>query len=390
VLHLDDGVLRRLHDDPSGVLSAARVHLASCLQCRQRAAALAENAGATARAFGEDTTPPADLDAALASFHARGQEPVPMPGLRSNVIQPVSLAPRPRYTPALLAVAVTAAMVFVVFMSLSAMGINFLTIFEPQQFQPIGVSLRDRQAMRYLPPLEAYGTLRELARPQTVYVPNAQQASALARMPVRLPQVIPPGVTGAVRFAVSSPGVAMFTFSAAKARAAALAAHRPLPAMPPGLDGGTLQVSAGPVVLMTFGGQPLDSAARAQAARRTREERRADLPDLMIAQAPMPRVLSTGVSARQIEGYLLNMPGVPPGLAAQIVRIGDPETTLPIPVPIDRARAQPVIVQGVRGLAVGDNTGVGAGVIWERDGFIYGVAGSLTETDILAIANSLR
>jgi hypothetical protein len=41
-------------------------------------------------------------------------------------------------------------------------------------------------------------------------------------------------------------------------------------------------------------------------------------------------------------------------------------------------------------MALGDNTGLGAGVVWQRDGFLYGVAGSRSERDILAIANSLR
>jgi hypothetical protein len=49
-----------------------------------------------------------------------------------------------------------------------------------------------------------------------------------------------------------------------------------------------------------------------------------------------------------------------------------------------------VQVQGTSGLAVGDNTGIGSGVIWEKDGVVYGVAGALPESQILAIANSLQ
>ena len=106
-------------------------------------------------------------------------------------------------------------------------------------------------------------------------------------------------------------------------------------------------------------------------------------------QAPAPRVYSTGASVRDIIDYLLVQPGVSPSLAAQIRAIGDPSTTLPIPIPVDREQAQTVWIGGSPALAVGDETGVGAVVIWERAGMVYGVAGPLRESELLAVANSL-
>jgi len=43
----------------------------------------------------------------------------------------------------------------------------------------------------------------------------------------------------------------------------------------------------------------------------------------------------------------------------------------------------------VGGVAVGDNTGLGAGVIWIKGGLVYGVAGTLKQKAILDIANHL-
>ena len=40
-------------------------------------------------------------------------------------------------------------------------------------------------------------------------------------------------------------------------------------------------------------------------------------------------------------------------------------------------------------MAVGDNTGLGAGVIWIKGGLVYGVAGTLKKDAIVAIANGL-
>jgi len=41
-------------------------------------------------------------------------------------------------------------------------------------------------------------------------------------------------------------------------------------------------------------------------------------------------------------------------------------------------------------VAIGDQTGAGSVVIWEKNGMIYGVGGPLKESDVLAAANSLH
>ena len=59
---------------------------------------------------------------------------------------------------------------------------------------------------------------------------------------------------------------------------------------------------------------------------------------------------STGVTPTQLEDYLLAQPGISPQLAADIKAIGDPTTTLPIPVPVQFATSSKVTVQGVQGV----------------------------------------
>jgi len=79
-----------------------------------------------------------------------------------------------------------------------------------------------------------------------------------------------------------------------------------------------------------------------------------------------------------------------PQLAGQIRAIKDPSSTLPVPIPVDMATSKKVTVQGVEGIFVGDSTGLGSAVIWQKDGIVYGVAGTLTEQQVLAVANSLH
>jgi hypothetical protein len=115
-----------------------------------------------------------------------------------------------------------------------------------------------------------------------------------------------------------------------------------------------------------------------------------DLPPLVIVEAVAPRVYSTGATAREIEGYLLSMPGVAPQLADEIRAIGDPSTTMPIPVPIDKSYSQQIVIDGTRGLAIGDNTGVGGMIVWQRNGIVYGVCGGMQQRQLMEVAQSLR
>ncbi len=116
-----------------------------------------------------------------------------------------------------------------------------------------------------------------------------------------------------------------FTFSAAKAARAASAQGTALPPMPAGLDGSTLVASLGPVVVATYGIHPSSTGPSSPAGSTAAAARSsAHLSIVVIAQAPAPRVASTGASAHEIESYLLSLPGVPPQLAGEIRAIGDP------------------------------------------------------------------
>jgi hypothetical protein len=114
-----------------------------------------------------------------------------------------------------------------------------------------------------------------------------------------------------------------------------------------------------------------------------------NLPQLIVAESKTPVVTSTGVTVKELENYLLAQPGISPQLAADIRAIGDPTTTLPIPVPIEFATSANVTVQGVHGVALGDNTGLGSAVVWIKHGDVFLVGGTLKQTQVVNIANHL-
>lgn len=254
---------------------------------------------------------------------------------------------------------------------------SFLNIFEPTRLAAVPLTTADMQSLRNMPNLDAYGSMGAVSQPRFQQVTSAARAAAASGLTLHLRATLPSDVPSRVVYEAASRGVATFTFSAARARAAAHG--KALPAMPDGLDGSSLQVTVGPAVAAIYDGST-----------DMMNVRQGSLPTLIIAQAAAPRVTSTGATVRQIEAYLLRLPGISPALARQIKAIGDPNATLPIPIPVDSASAQTVRVQGVSGLAIGDNTGIGSVVVWVKGGMVYGVGGTLPQDQVLAIADSLH
>ncbi len=296
---------------------------------------------------------------------------------------------------------------------------GFLTIFTPQQITAVSVT---QDQMRSLPDLNSYGTFTQTSRIQPRSVSDAAAASTAAGIKVLVPGSLPGGVPNSPSYEVMGGQSASFTFSAAKALATAEQKGKSLPPMPANIDGSTIQVTTGSAVLTIYGGNhsnirsadptvianmKIKEQAKAAAeksggagsllgkstgngASSVSSEDMQNLPSLVIGQTTAPVVTSTGATAAELEAYLLAQPGIDPNLASTIRAIGDPSTTLPIPIPVGKASSHPIQVQGVNGLSVADSTGIGGGIIWQKGGMVYGVAGTLSESDLIAIANSLQ
>ncbi len=277
-----------------------------------------------------------------------------------------------------LSAAATVALVATV-LTLTGVAETILTIFEPKQIVAVPITMNDLSGA---PSFETYGTLAWSSQPRPYDVPDLPTATRESGMTVLLPGNLPPGV-GAPRYGVMPKTTATFTFSAEKTRQAAAAQKRTPPPMPANIDGSKLFISGGPAVVAIYddGARPTDSTGASPFS---------GMPRLIVAQGKPPVVQSDGVTVEQLQSYLLAQPGLSPQLAAQIRAIKDPSSTLPVPIPVDMATSKKVTVQGVEGIFVGDSTGLGSAVIWQKDGIVYGVAGTLTEQQVLAVANSLH
>ena len=364
--HLSDGTLRRKFDDADSLTESENRHYSACADCQSRYATLADDARVVAGAL---AVPDIKVDVASAFIRVRSA-PAAQPrfGIRLPIVRPAS---RP-------VMGVLAAATVILALVVTGVAQGIFIFFQPHSVQVVSVSVADLQS---LSGLTDFGTLTWTTQPAPQLVTSAAEAATVSGLHVPVVGKLPNGVSSNVTYAAMPAAVGVFTFDAAKAAAAAAKAGKTLPAMPAGMDGSKLTVTVGPAVVEIFGN--LNAGAPSDASQLS-------LPQLVVGESSAPVVTSSGVTTQQLENYLLSLPGVSPKLAAAIRAIKDPSTTLPIPIPIEYATSKSVTVQGVGGVAVGDNTGLGAGVIWIKSGTVYGVAGALKQDAILDIANGLK
>jgi len=364
VAHLTDGTLRRMVDDPDARAGADAAHLDGCTECKTRLAGISDDARSIANLL---TVPDAPIDVSRA-FAQVARAPRSQPAL---VRLPVFRSPVRPMRLALVAAVMVAALSLVAFASAGL-------FFKPSTVVAVPVTVADMQALSQL---SEYGTVTWTEQPNLQVATSAADASAAAGgVTAPVAHNIPSGISTTITYGAMSKAVATFTFSADKAQAAAAASGKTLPKLPAGIDGATLTVTVGPAVGEIYGDMNQQSS----------NANEVNLPQLVIAKSAAPTVASTQVSTSTLEDYILSLPGISTDLANAVRAVKDPSTTLLIPVPVEYASATQVDINGQNGVALGDNTGLGGGVVWVgKDGYVYVVAGSIKKDVAVNIARTL-
>jgi len=350
-------------DDPDADSGTDKRHLETCAECQARYGTVSKDALAISSLM---TAPELKVDVPSA-FNRVRTAPAARPrfGFRLPVMRPGS-------RPVVLAFA-TAVAAIALLVTAIAQDSNTFT---PQTLTPVPVTMADMEALSQL---SAYGTVTWTKQPQPQIVTSAAEAISVSGLPVPKVATLPTGVSSTVTYAAMGQATAVFTFSTTKAAAAAAQAGKTLPALPAGMEGAQLTVTVGPALAEIYGNMNAAGSDPTQAG----------MPQLIVGETSAPVATSSQVTVVQFENYLLSQPGISAELKAAIKAIGDPSTTLPIPIPVQFATSSTVTIQGVQGLALGDNTGVGAGVIWIKHGVVYGVVGTIKRDDAVNVANQL-
>ncbi|HEX4755685.1 MAG TPA: hypothetical protein VH661_08025 [Candidatus Dormibacteraeota bacterium] len=363
--HLSEGMLRRVHDDSFAASNDERAHLAGCDRCRQRMSDVARDAQLATRLFAGTGDGRTAVEPALARLRSQFAS-----GAATATGGPS--APR-RIRSRRWALGVIAAPVLAVVLVVSANAAGWLSIFSPTTVAPISLTVGDVSG---LPDLSGYGTMH-VNQPDSHEVGSAAAAAAATGLPVLRPAVTA-DVPAQVRWQVIGTGSATFTLDASAANAAAARAGRAAPQIPSNLDGASVTVNAGPGVVAVYGGSATSG-----------ELGGANLPALIIGEGLRPTASTNGATLAQLEDFLVSQPSISPQLAAEIRAIGQPASTLPIPVIAGVMTSQTITIDGVRGVVTGDSTGLGTAVIWEKDGIVRVVAGALARSEVISIAQSL-
>jgi hypothetical protein len=370
VRHIAEGVLRRLDDEPLAVPDRVTDHVAGCGRCSARRARIAHDTERAARLLSAPQLVP-NADVAWArlqrELHPRAEEGAdrhrrPGPGFQRP----------PRFPRVSLRAGLVIGAVGIVVAGTAAAA-TLTTIFAPTHVAPVSLSQSDLRAITAFMNLGdsqvlggfptpsgsstvAFGTIKWSSSGIAQPASSLAEATTEAGFPVSLPAHLPAGVGAVGQFIVQPRVSATVTFNSTAA----------------GVGGSSVALDAGPAVLVEYA-----------AASGT------DLPTLGVVTMPRPTALSTGATISQIEAFLLNQPGIPPGLAEEVRLLGDLRTTLPVPVP-PGASVRSVQVAGWPGVLVADPSNAAAGVVWQDGGgTLHAVAGILDSQDVLNVADQL-
>jgi hypothetical protein len=368
-MHPSDGTLRRALDEPVAVDAAKRAHVVSCAKCAERLRRISTDAGAVQAMLHAPGAIPDVVAARARLARTEAKAPGHRPAMRVH-----RRVGRTNRLVAGAGIALAASAVLVV----SGGAQDFLSLFQPSRVAAVPVTASD---VRSLAGLASYGTVS--GGSSITFEPEPDAAAAEAAAGIAAPVVgdLPAGTTAQPNYAVVSGVVVTFTFSKQLAEEAAARAGGTLPALPDGLDGSTLSVMIAPAAVVSYGIDPSDFL------------RSDSLPSgqaFVVVKTRTPTVTSTGVTVQQLERYLLSVPGIPAGVASEIRALGDPTQTIPIPIPVDLASGTPVSINGASGVLIGDSTGLGSAVIWQHNGVVYAIAGTVTSNEVLGIARSTR
>jgi anti-sigma factor RsiW len=416
---VDEGQLRAYLDGEVSEAEEAVIaaHLGDCAACDRRCQELAEGALATSTVLAAWLPAPAGdqtsadderrASAALARFQATIREDARDNGvargswfdqLKEQMTQMMKRLTAPRLRPALSAIAAVAilAIAFTV-TPVASLADQLTKTFRVQQFAAIAVhvpgmtSLPQPQSVdpaqldqlrQMLAPLGTPTTniTHDTAR-QVADVAAAQAFLAQHGATLQVPGKVPTAFDGkTAQYGVADPTSSTYVLNVAVAKQYLSMLNSPeLSALPwpNGVDQLTFGLDTPAAAVSVYGDQTQGFGILQMA----------NLPNSGPGAGPALH-LPDELDVNAFRTALLALPGLPQDTVNQVKNVQDWDRTLIIPVPED-ATTKNVSIKGNAGLLIVDGQGRGSVVIWQADGQLFAVGGTLSEADILSIANNL-
>jgi hypothetical protein len=260
-----------------------------------------------------------------------------------------------------------------------------------QRVQPVAVDL---SALRVLPAgdahdLSRFGTYTGPKEPQ-VRAASLAEAARSTGLNLRAPSNLPASLRNSRAIYVSERADFAVTYDGQKVVQAAREMgidDSALLTQLRTLDGVTVRGSVPAAAAFLYGTPPSDKGA-GQAGNQGKAAGSTGGQFVGFLQVQSPTLsVPQSVNVDQLRELVLKSGAVPPALANQLLAIQDWRNTLPIPV--TRGKATQVSVDGTTGTLVTGELAVPA-LIWQKDGVLYVLAGTLSETELLDAARSLQ
>jgi hypothetical protein len=382
----DEGTLYAYLDQElaSEAGQALAAHVRSCPSCREALVSLEQSRRATRAPLASLEAPPAAFAApslALQRFRQRLAQPE-APLARWRFDSMFYALRRRRWGPAVAAALLVAILASGLAISpVRAAASRFLGIFRVQKFTVIQVNSQQLEA------LNGYQSL-VLGEPRFDNighspVADVAAASQAAGFPVLAPTWLPQQARGATQIEVTSGGRAATQVNIAAARSILRSANLSTSGLPAGMDQAEVWADIPPVVVQHYGtGQN----------------------GLMVIQSTSPTVhVPDGFDMAAVGEQGLRLLGMDATTAQQMARRIDWGTTLIVPVPVDLASFQQVQVRGVdaylftssgrsqsSGVTSGMSLPQGMFLLWNADGRIYAIGGTVSRSELIQAAESLK
>lgn len=278
-----------------------------------------------------------------------------------------------RWIPLLLLAIIVVAGAFALFPALRIAAQDPLGVFRVQRFATVTVDPSTLPAPKGAPDPTGMGSLTIQQMPGVTTSASVKDAQSMVDFAVRVPKSIPSGLENPSKIAVTKEGKFSYTFDLKKAQTYLASLGIAGIELPASLNGATITATIPSQVMIEY-------RAQSQTG-----------PSLILSQGRSPVLEAPpGLDVDLLRRQMLALPVLPPELKSQLEAIQDWQHTAVIPLPRQGATSKEVSVDGgMKGLYVEGTGGEAQGLLWEKNGVIYGITGGVTPDQFMAAANSL-
>jgi hypothetical protein len=393
-MHISQGELRAYYDHEVSDLDRERVgaHLASCVECQQQAAALATRAQAVNQCLA--ALAPRPLEAPVSVGVARARLGARISQSEKEKTTMWNKLFERRYQPAwaTLGAIVILAVLLLAFPPVRALAIDFLGLFRVQRIAVVPVNPAnlpkdiEGSSTRIEQLLSDEVQVEKLGEPQQVT--SAEEASALAGIPVRLPAAL----KDQPRLSFQPETRMTLDVDLQRARALLQEIGRSDISLPDELDGATVTAELPPSVTAAYG----ECDFGEQTAQKAVPDPDRPLRNCtVLVQLTSPSVSAPpGLDIAQLGEAYLQVLGLTPEEAHRFSQTVDWSTTLVVPIPqYGRTSYHDVQVDGVTGVLIQqifEERNAQYMLMWIKGDILYALAGPGDGESALDIANSLK